>query len=106
MIDTSNPTIIAALVAAIVTALVGIVTLIVSLIINQRNIRSEASLAEKKFEFDKEIANRKFDYDRKFHLYQRQVELGEELTASFLEAVEVVRAIRHPAAYATEGKTR
>lgn len=71
-----------------------------------KRIQADERLAEKRFEFDKAIAERKFALDRDLHDHKRKVELAEVLVANFLQAHDVIRAVRSPGAYLEEGAER
>ena len=52
------------------------------------------------------LAERKFEYDRELHDHKRRVELAETLLADFYECADVFRAIRSPGSLRNEAAER
>jgi hypothetical protein len=107
----TTPTGIAAITAgrSLVGALLGsIISYLTIRTTHRQRIAADEGLAERKFDFDRQLASRKaeveadlaerrFKYDRELHDHKRRVELAEIVLADFFQMADVVRAIRSPA---------
>ena len=84
---------------------------------HRQRIAADEGLAERKFDFDRQLASRKagveadlaerkFKYDRELGDHKRRVELAEIVLADFFQMADVVRAIRSPASSRGEAASR
>jgi hypothetical protein len=84
---------------------------------HRQRIAADESLAERKFDFDRQLASRKAEVDaaltekklaldRAFAAWKRQTDLAEQVLADFYEAREIIEAARSPGGFEGEGKTR
>jgi hypothetical protein len=104
--DLIGPAVVAAAVSGVVTILGNVFSIRSSRSINSEKIASEKDLAERKFEFESDLAERKFRYEKALHDYRRRVEFAEELLASFYKLKDVIRSIRGPFSFGSEGESR
>jgi len=101
-----GPAVVAAIVAGVITVIGMVVSSRTAKRLHLEKLAFDEKLAERKFEFDKEIAERKFSLDARLSDRKRQQDLAEEVLAGFCEIRDLMRAVRSPAGYEGEGKTR
>jgi hypothetical protein len=84
---------------------------------HRQRIAADEGLAERKFDFDRQLASRKaeveadlaerkFKYDRDLHDHKRRMELAEQALIAFYEVRDAFVWARSPGSFGGEGDTR
>lgn len=104
--DLVGPAVVAAVVSGIVTTIGFFINRSTTLETHKEKLAADQSLAERRFEFEKELAERKIRLDMRAQDRRRRQELAEELIAGFHEVADIMRSVRNPFGYQGEGSTR
>lgn len=95
-----------ALWAVVVAAAAVVVNAGTSIFLHFRRAEFDERLAQKKFDLDVALAERKVALDLAASDRKRKQDLAEEVLAGFYEVARMIPAIRSPASYSHEGKSR
>ncbi len=92
--DLVGPAVVAAVVSGIVTTIGFLINRSTTLETHKEKLAADQSLAERRFEFEKELAERKIRLDMQAQDRRRRQELAEELIAGFHEVADIMRSVR------------
>lgn len=104
--DLIGPAVVAAVVSGIVSIVSGFLSNRTARGLHSEKLKFDEALAEKRYGFEVDLAERKFRFDRELPEHKRRIEFAEQLLADFYRLADIIKAVRSPAAYGSEGATR
>jgi hypothetical protein len=110
MIDLSQPSVMAALVGGGVAAAVSLIVALINQLslraMHKQKLSFDQGQAERRITAEIALAEKKFNYDRELNDHKWRVELAEEVLSDFHEARDIILAARMPGSSGNEGDSR